>query len=360
MTRLLKLTAGAALALCTALAANAAPKTAYLRTDLVSDGAAPAAHVDPNLVNPWGIAFNPTGFVWLSDNASGRSTLYDGAGNPQSLVVEIPTPGTATGGTPTGIVFSGSTGFVVSNGTTSGPSRFIFATQDGVIAGWAPNVDGTHALVAKDDSDEGALYTGLAIADTGSGQRLYTADFFNARIEAYDAKFADVELGEDAFKDPAIPSDYAPFNVQALGGEIYVAYAKSSKDHEDEVAGAGLGFVSVYDLDGRLQRHLVAQGALDAPWGLALAPATYGPAAGALLVGNFGDGTINAYDRMTGAYRGALRDVNHKPIVIDGLWGIAFGNGVQGQSPDKLYFAAGPDDETHGIYGSLEVVASTK
>lgn len=330
----------------------------YRRHDLVSDGSASADFTDPNLVNAWGVAFNPTGAVWVSDNGTGRSTLYDGTGKPLSLVVEIPSPGNSGGGKPTGIVYNGGMGFAVTNGTVSGPSRFIFATEDGIIAGWAPSVDGTHARVAVDNSaTTGAIYKGLALSAGGDGGLLYASDFHNGRIDVFDDHFKPVAtLPPGAFVDRRIPAGFAPFGLQAINGNIYVTYAKQDADREDDVQGPGLGYLDVYDPNGRLIDRLVSRGALNAPWGMALAPAGFGRLANRLLVGNFGDGRINAYDLATGWFLGQLRGPDYRPLAIDGLWGIAFGNGYDEQPVNTLFYAAGPDDEAHGVYGRIDVV----
>ena len=329
----------------------------FQQRNLVSDGAVPAAHTDPNLVNAWGVAFNPFGFVWVANADSGTSTLYDGNGNPQPLIVQIPGPaGSGEAGEPTGIVFNGSEGFIVRKGMLSGPSRFIFATENGVIAGWAPNVDLTHAVRVIDHSASRANYKGLALSAGGDGQLLYAADFFHARVDVYDSMFHHVTLGPGAFTDPTIPKGYAPFGIQAILGDIYVTYAKQDASMTDEVPGPGLGYVNVYTPRGRLIRRVATRGVLNAPWGVALAPAGFGAFGGSLLIGNFGDGRINAFEPVFGFGLGPLRDSNFQPIRIDGLWGMAFGNGLNKQPVNTLFFAAGPDDEEHGLYGRLDVI----
>jgi uncharacterized protein (TIGR03118 family) len=352
--------------LCTlaVLAMAAAPPVqaasdVYQQHNLTSDGFVPADNNDPNLVNGWGVAFNPFGPVWVAANGTGRSTLYDGAGKPQTLVVKIPASANNPGdGAPTGIVFNGSTGFVVSQGGASAPSRFLFATEDGVIAGWAPTVDATNAIRVIDNfSATGAVYKGLALSAGGNGSLLYAADFHNNRIDVFDSNFQPVALAADAFTDPAIPADFAPFNVQAINGDIYVAYAKQDADRHDEVAGSGLGYVDVFDPNGVLIARVASQGALNAPWGMVLAPAGFGKFSNHLLIGNFGDGTINAYDPVSGNFAGTLAGSDQQPIRISGLWGLAFGNGFAGQPVNTLFFAAGPDDEKHGLYGRIDVTA---
>jgi len=344
-----------ALALALAVASNAwaANDNSYTQRNLISDGFVAAEQPpDANLVNPWGVAFNPFGFQWVADNHTGLSTLYDGNGVPQSLVVQIPTPDADTGGSPTGIVFNGSnsaTSFAVT-GTVSGPSHFLFSTEDGVIAGWP---GGTQAIVAVDNSAADAVYKGLAISAGGTGQLLYATDFHNGRVDVFDNTFTPV-VTPGAFTDPQIPAGYAPFGIQAIGGDIYVTYAKQTPGEDDETAGPGLGFVDVYDPNGVLLGRVASRGKLNAPWGIAMAPAGFGKFSNTLLIGNFGDGTINAYDPNSFKLLGQLRGADGKTIQIDGLWGIAFGNGLANQPVNTLFFAAGPDDEEHGLYGRLD------
>lgn len=351
-----------ALALAIALPAFAAspaiqaPGFKYQQHNLVSDGAVPADHVDPNLVNPWGIAFNPFGPVWVSDNGTGLSTLYDGAGVIQSLVVDIPAPGSNSGGTPSGTVYNASQSFKVSKGAVSGPSVFLFVTEDGVIAGWAPNVDSTHAITAIDNSASGATYKGIAITGAGSGGMMYATDFHNAKVDVYDANFQPVVLSGSAFRDAQIPTGYAPFGIQNINGDLYVTYAKQDADKHDDVPGPGFGYVDIYDPNGVLLRRFASRGALNAPWGVALAPAGFGRASNTVLIGNFGDGHINAYAPTLGVSLGSLLDSSGHPIAIDGLWGLAFGNGYSSQSVNTLYFTAGPNDEADGLYGQIEAV----
>ena len=349
-----RLCATAALAL--AFASASAADSVYAKRNLVSDGTIPAAHTDPNLINGWGVAFNPYGFVWVASADGNVSTLYDGLGNPQPLVVQIPSPTMSIGGSPTGIVFNGSDKFVVSRNGLSGPSRFIFATEQGVIAAWSPAVDFTHAVRMVNNSASGAIYKGLAIGANGNIQLLYAADFRNARVDVYNTAFHRQGLAPGAFVDPYLPPGYAPFGIQAINGDIYVTYARQNADKDEEVAGPGLGYVDVYSPNGRLIRRVASGGALNAPWGVAMAPAGFGRFSNALLIGNFGDGRINAFEPVFNLPLGTLRDKDGKAIRIDGLWGIAFGNGLSVQPVNTLFFAAGPDDEEHGLYGRIDLV----
>jgi uncharacterized protein (TIGR03118 family) len=336
------------------------PDQFYTNKRLVSNGAFPANFTDPHLKNAWGVAFNPQGFAWVADADGNVSTLYDGTGQPSPqpvpLVVAVPGPD-GTPGNPTGIVFSGGNDFAVTKGGVTGFARFIFATEQGNLAGWAPNVDATHAVfVPKDPSDkEEASYKGLALSGNGTTHLLYAANFLQGRVDVFDGTFKRVTV-PGQFRDPRLPAHYAPFGIQAIGGDIYVTYAKQDESGDEEVRGQGLGFVDVFDPDGRLLRRVASRGALNAPWGLALAPTSFGKFGGALLVGNFGDGTINAYGPLTGRWLGSLRDSSNKRIRVDGLWGIQFGNGILGQKTNQLFYAAGPNDEEDGVYGVITAV----
>jgi uncharacterized protein (TIGR03118 family) len=344
-----RLVVGLVLAIVIAGASPArADSPAYHVRNLVSDVAG-AEHTDPNLVNGWGVAFNPFGFVWVASNGKGVATLYDGNGNPQTLVVSIP------GGKPTGIVFNGSNDFVVTRGGVSGPARFIFATENGIIAAWAPNVDGTHAITVADNSASGAIYKGLAIGADGGRFLLYATDFHNRKIDVFDRAFSAVTVPGE-FSDGSISQKFGPFGIQNLGGSIYVTYAKRDEAGEDDVPGRGEGIVNVFTASGSLIRRIAQGGPLNAPWGLALAPADFGGFRNLLLIGNFGDGLINAYDLSRGRFVGQLSTPDRNPIVIPGLWGLAFGNGINNQPTNALFFAAGPDDEAQGLYGRIDPV----
>jgi uncharacterized protein (TIGR03118 family) len=356
-----------------------------LQTNLVSDLPGVAKVQDPNLVNPWGISESGGSPFWISDNGAGVSTLYNGQGVPQPqptptnpnatpLVVNIPSPDDPNGGgAPTGTVFNTTLtatggGFVVSKGGKSAPAIFLFATEDGLIAGWAPSVDPTHAVTAVPNSSSpasDAVYKGLAIGTDANGRTLlYASNFRSGKIDVFGTDFAPVTtLPAGAFTDSDLPKGYAPFNVQVLGNKVYVTYAKQDAAKHDDVAGPGHGFVDVFNLDGSPglsggKERLVSRGPLDSPWGLALAPASFGSLSGALLVGNFGNGHINAFNATTGAFLGALKDPDGEPITIDGLWALQVGNGHTGGDADKVYFTAGLFHESHGLFGSLAPVAA--
>lgn len=327
--------------------------TKFMATNLVSDGTIAAAHIDANLVNAWGVAVNPNGFVWVANNGSNTSTLYDGNGVAQPPVVSIPA-GTSGDASPTGIVYNASQDFKVSQNGVSAASQFIFAGEGGTIAGWSPAVNQTAAITRFDGGSNGPLYKGLAIARFAGANYLYAADFRNNAVDVFDANFFRVTLPGN-FRDPALPAGYAPFGIQAIGNRIYVAFARQAASGPDEVSGPGLGIVAVFDTGGAFIRRLATGGALDAPWGMAMAPANFGTFGNALLVANFGDGKINAYNPATGAMLGTLSRADGTPIVIDGLWGIAFGTGNYSQPTNTLFFAAGPSDEEHGLFGRIDI-----
>jgi len=325
----------------------------FTSTALVSDGAVAAPHTDPNLKNAWGIAFNPKGFVWVADNATSLATLYDGNGVPQSLVVSIPN-GVSGPANPTGIVFNGTTDFMVTQGGKSGVGAFIFSGEGGTITAWAPAVAPTTAIVMFDDGSGGAVYKGLALASNGTANLLYATDFHNNKIDVFDKNFAKVAM-PGKFQDASLPSGFAPFGIQAIGAKLFVTYAKQDADAHDNIDGAGLGFVDVFDTAGNLLQRFASAGPLNAPWGVTQAPANFGRFSGDVLIGNFGDGTINAFNPVSGQSLGAVNLSNGSAFVQGGLWGIAFGNGLSNQPVNTLFFAAGPNDEANGVYGRIDV-----
>ncbi len=331
--------------------ARADKANAYGVINLVSDVPGAANHVDPRLVNAWGLAAGPTTPWWVADNGTNRSTLYDGRGAAVPLVV-------AVGGAPTGAVFNGSQDFVVSRGGASGPAIFLFSTEAGTVRGWNPGVPppatSTRALVVASRSGQEASYKGLAIASSPQGNLLYATDFHNGRIDVFDAGFHRVL--RDAFVDPGLPAGYGPFGIQALGDSIFVTYAKQDADAADEVAGAGLGFVDRFSTEGEFLGRVASRHSLNAPWGLAWAPEDFGRFSGDLLVGNFGDGRIHAYAPKAGGgfeHRGVLHRPNGNVLAIDGLWAIAFGNDAAAGPSTSLFFTAGPNDEEHGLFGRI-------
>jgi len=327
-----------------AAAHSGVAQNSFVQTNLVSNVPGLAQNFDATLKNPWGISFGATSPFWVSVAGSGVSNLYNGAGVKQGLVVTI--PGFGAPSEPTGQVFNNTGSFMLSNGSNA---SFLFATTAGTIAAWN-GAAGTTAMTVV--NQPGSAYTGLAIGGTGATARLYAANFAAGKIDVFDNGFS--LLSGSAFIDPSLPAGYSPFNAQNLGGSIFVTYALLDKSTGDETKGAGLGIVDQFDLAGNFVRRIASTGgALNAPWGLAIAPVGFGGFGGKLLVGNFGDGTINAYDIFTGALAGTLRDPSGNPIANDGLWGITFGNGGNGGVPTSLYFAAGLDDETNGLFGQL-------
>jgi uncharacterized protein (TIGR03118 family) len=320
---------------------------------LVSDGSVSAPHTDPNLKNGWGVVFNPTGFVWVSDNATQKSTLYDGNGVPQSLVVTIPPAGSRQPAGPTGIVFNSSTDFQVTANNLTGSAVFLWATDAGTIAGWSPKVLPTAAVNAYDDGAGGAVYKGLALSQNNGNNVLYAADFHNGKVDIFNATFNKIQL-QGTFTDPTLPAGMAPFGIQAIGSLIYVTFAVRGPDGRTQTNGPGNGVVDAFDSDGRLVRRIAAGGVLNSPWGVTMAPPNFGKFSGELLVGNFGDGTINAFDPSSGASLGPLTQADGSSIRQPGLWGMAFGNGVQNQPVNTLFFAAGPTPTT-GVYGRIDV-----
>ncbi len=327
----------------------------YQRTNLVSNIPGKAAITDPNLVNPWGISYSPMSPFWISDNNSGLSTLYDGKGNIQSLVVTIPPAVQGTPGTPTGTVYnSNSSDFVISKNGKSGGSVFLFDSEDGTISGWNPNVDQTNAVLAV-NNNPGAVYKGLAIATNQSGTFLFATNFRAGTVDVFDKNFAAAHLS-GSFTDPNLPKGYAPFGIESISGNIVVTYAKQDKAKHDDVPGLGRGFVDVFDTNGNLIKRLVTKGQLDAPWGLALAPANFGAFSNDLLVGNFGNGLINVFDPNTGASLGQVMNKSGKAIKTDGLWGLKFGNGGQAGQTNQLFFTAGIHSEADGLFGMFTAV----
>ena len=329
----------------------------YAQHNLVSDGAVPADLVDPNLVNAWGLVSSPMSPWWISDNGTGKSTLYNVGTVAIPLVVTVPGAG-GKQSAPTGIVFNGGTGFVVTNSAGTSPARFIFASEDGTISGFR----GAPVVIAVDNSASGAVYKGLAIAiGTPAGDFLYATNFHAGTVDVFDSTFHLVPM-PGAFTDPTLPTGYAPFGIQNIGGTIYVTYALQDADQHDDVPGEGHGFVNAFDTAGNLIRRVASKGQLNSPWGLALAPANFGQFSNDLLVGNFGNGRIHAFDptRFTGhgefQHRGPLHSADGIPIEIDGLWALAFGKGAPASGPtNTLFFTAGPSDEQHGLFGTLVV-----
>jgi uncharacterized protein (TIGR03118 family) len=345
--------------LCAAGMVPASADPLFNVTNLVSDQPGVAKITDPSLVNSWGITESSTSPFWISDNGTGLSTLYAVPGsmppvtkNPLTVTIN-PATGSATAA-PTGTVFNGTSGFTIAGSK----AIFLFDSEDGAISGWNPAFGtGSTAIVAVDHGSPnpslGAVYKGLAISSLNGGT-LYATNFRAGTVEAYDSSFNPTLPG--GFVDTSLPTGFAPFNDEVINGDLYVTYAKQDAAKHDDVAGLGNGFVDVFNLDGTGEHRLISNGLLDSPWGMAIAPSSFGSFAGDLLVGNFGNGEINAYNATTGTFIGTLDGADGNPLVIDGLWALTIGNGAAGGSPNTLYFTAGPDGESHGLFGSLAVV----
>jgi len=358
-------TAGTLVAAGLGAAPAGAHTTAYRQINLVSDQPGHAPLIDPDLVNAWGLAASPGtntmpgSPVWVSDNGSDKTTLY-AAGSTPNTVTKNPLTVNITGAAPTGAVFnSDSSAFVVRDKMgNSGSSLFIFDTENGTIDGWSPAVGGTAPSTVTEvarNNGANAVYKGLAIAKRSNGKTyLYATNFRSGRVEAYNSRFKPVELPGGLFVDPRLPAGYGPFGIAEINGMLYVTFAKQDATLHDDVAGRGNGFVDVFTNNGAFVRRLVTRGALNSPWGLALAPSSFGRFGGDLLVGNFGNGRINVYNPANGRSLGQLRRSNGQPIDIDGLWGLQFGNGNAART-NELMFSAGPDGESHGLFGKIVV-----
>lgn len=336
---------------------RASARDHYKVVPLVSDGIGRAPVTDDRLVNPWGLA-RCSVCAWLvADNGTDATTIYSGDGTPSPLVISFPAEAALTG-----IDFNATQSFTISDGTLSAPAIVMFAGEGGQIFAWhpalAPPPPSPGALLVLDSSTSGSIYKGLAIATTAAGDRLYATDFHNGKVDVFDGSFQPVNPPAGSFLDPAIPAGFAPFGIQNLQGRIVVTYAKQDADAEDDVAGRGNGFVSVFDPDGVLISHLASRGPLNSPWGIALAPDGFGRFGGDLLVGNFGSGTIAAYkvsgDLSEASLEGVLFGPHGRRIVIHGLWALGFGNDGPAGPSDALFFTAGPGDEEHGLFGRIE------
>jgi len=316
----------------------------YVQENLVSDQPGVAQLTDSHLVNAWGMSRGPNTPVWVSDNGADVTTLYNGAvGIPESPVANVLTVN-IPGGAPTGQVFNDTSAFPVPGTTTA--ARFIFIGEDGDLSAWAGGPDATLA-----GNTEGAVYKGLALDHSLSGPMLLAANFHDNRIDAWDGTFTPVDTS-DMFTDPSLPHGYAPFNVGEINGQIFVTYAKQDADAEDDVAGPAHGFIDVYTTSGAFVNRFATHGVLDSPWGMTIAPADFGQFSGDLLIGNFGDGRIHAFDPNTGDLLGTLRGTSGRPLEIDGLWALMVGDPAAGGA-NAVWFSAGPDEESHGLLGVL-------
>ena len=366
------------------LVPNIAKAQHYTQTNLVSDTSSiKAAVTDPNLKNPWGLTRSPGGSPWwVGNNNSGTSTLYDGTGTPPNSFpdphpdsngnginspfnnfVMVPPPGFAPGtaSTPTGVVFNGSPAdFQVAPGKQA---IFIFATEDGTISGWNPGANVTNAVLMVDNSDKGsahsAVYKGMTSGEINGKKFLYVTNFRSGRVEVYDTNFHRVHLGEDAFDDDSIPRDFAPFNIQNIGGSLFVTYAKQDGPRHDPVGGDGFGFVDIFSTTGKFQGRLEHGDWFNAPWGVVWTPRDFGEFSNVILVGNFRSGWIAAFNGFTKKFIGFMRnDKDNSLVFIDGLWSLTFGNNGSAGSSTTLFFTAGPNSEQDGLFGTLTPVAT--
>jgi uncharacterized protein (TIGR03118 family) len=354
------------------------PANNYLVHNLVSDLANTADHQDPNLVDPWGVGFGLTPF-WVGNNGAGTATLYGGSGAASPLVVTIPQAGNAgTAGPVTGVIFNTFASDVNAFDVQSGkPALFIFCSEDGVISGWNQSVSGTKAAILFDNSKSGAVYTGCALGGTAAAPYLFAANFHAGTVDVFDAhlNLNPAPYGQSglpqpfsasaSFSNPPIPDGYAPYNIRNINGTLFVTYAKQDAQKQDSICGPGNGYVATFNMNGALMANLASGGPLNSPWGMAIAPPTFGLFAGALLVGNFSDGRINAFNATTGAMLGALHDATGNPIAIPGLWSLNFGGGAQSEDPGTLYITAGigggPNNdplESHGLLASIQAAPS--
>ena len=342
----------------------------YKQTNLISDIPGMAAETDPNLVNPWGLSRSSASPWWVSDNGPGLATLYTGAGGAIPLgqpcpagtftncvVVPSGDPNSSPTGTPTGQVFNGTTDFQLTPGN---PARFIFVTEDGTISGWNPAVSAPSAKLMV-NTHSASVFKGVALATSttskgGMANFLYVADFRQGRVSVYDANFHRVSMGHDAFQDEDLPDGFAPFNVQNIGGDLYVAFAQQDSQKHDEVDGPGLGYVDVFSASGRLLHRLQHGNWLNGPWGMTQAPTDFGAYSHDVLVGQFGGGQIAAYDPVSGRFKGLLNDASNNPIMIDGLWDIAFGSGGTAGPATSLFFTAGLNGEQDGLFGTITAI----
>ncbi|HEV8111166.1 MAG TPA: TIGR03118 family protein [Planctomycetota bacterium] len=330
-----------------------APAQDYRRIDLLSDGAVQAPHVDEALVNPWGLDASPSGPFWIASAGTGTALRVLGDGRRTGDLLSIPDTRASA---PTGVVHNGSSGFVIHREDRSGPSLFLFATRDGRVLGWNPDVAADSAVPAIDESAAGAQYEGIAVAERGARRRLYATNFAAGVVDVFDEQFAHV----GSFTDDLVPSNFAPFGIRRFGEFLYVTYTDrrpSVRTHSPSDAptidGEANGYIDVFGTDGHLVKRLVSREHLDAPWGLAMAPAGFGRFGKSLLVANSGDGTITAFRPDTGAYRGVLEDEQGDPIRVSGLRAISFGNGSLGGDARTLYFTAGIDHGRHGLFGAI-------
>jgi uncharacterized protein (TIGR03118 family) len=335
-------------ALLLSLHLPASAQSTYTQHNLVSDVPGTADHTDPNLVNPWGLDRSGTGPWWINANGTGLSLVYDGTGAAapaaSPIVVTVPP---ADNGSPSGIIFNSSLDFQIVNARQS---LFIFVSENGIVSGWNNQFNSSNAAV-KVAAD--AVFKGAAMGQLATQNMLYVANFRNGSVDMFDANFVSPYKPSGAFQDSQIPAGFAPFNIQNINRMLYVTYAKQDDHFHDDVAGPGNGYVDVFMPDGTLVSHLQHGDWMNSPWAVVLAPSNFGSLSGKLLVGNFGSGQIAAFDPTTGAFQGMMNGPNGKPITIDGLWGLKFGNGGSAGAANLLYFTAGTNHENDGLFGTL-------
>jgi uncharacterized protein (TIGR03118 family) len=339
---------------CALLAAwPSAAQNRYLETKLVADQSGVAAFTDPKLINAWGMDHAPGGPWFVTATDSGFSLAYDGTGAPypsgNPTVISVPAPGNAGAGAPTSVVYNGTSDFQLAPGM---PATYLFATEDGTIAGWNPNVDATHAILKVTGNN--AIYKGMTMGQHNGHNVLFAANFFNGSVDVFDGNFNPVTLPPGAFQNSAVPSGFAPFNVQSIGGLIYVAWAKQNRKKTQDVPGAGNGYLAAFTPDGSLVLQFEHNNTLNSPWGFAMAPASgFGDFSGLLLVTQFAGGTIAGFNPATGAFHGVMNGTSGRQIRIPGIWAIDFGDGGLTGPATSLYFAAGTQLERHGLFGSF-------
>jgi len=330
-----------------------AAQNQYLQSNLVADQAGVAAFTDSKLIDAWGLTHSPGGPWFVTATDSGYCLVYDSTGVPYPsgipVVINVPAPGNGGAGAPTSVVYNGTGDFQLAPGL---PATYLFATEDGTIAGWNPNVDATHAVLKV--TSPNATYKGMTMGLLNGHNVLYAANFFNASVDVFDANFKPVTLPPGAFQNAAVPNGFAPFNVQSIGGLIYVAWAKQNRNKTQDVPGAGNGYLAAFHPDGSLVLQFEHNSTLDSPWGFAIAPASgFGSFSGLLLVTQFAGGTIAGFNPGTGAFQGVMNGASGRPIRIPGIWGIEFGDGGLAGPATSLYFAAGTHLERHGLFGSF-------
>jgi uncharacterized protein (TIGR03118 family) len=335
-----------------AIAASARANSGYEQTNLVSDGAVPGTITDKNMLNPWGLANLPNGPWWMAENNNGTTEIFRGDGTQLGSAITIPSAVMGNTSNPTGVVANTSNDFKLADGNKA---LFIFDGEDATITAWNSGSGATAEL--KQNVGSPSVYKGLALGSVGTSNFLYATNFHNGSIDVFDSTFKPTTV-MGSFTDPNLPTGFAPFGIQNFGGNLFVTYALQKPGAHDDQSGPGNGFVDVFNTQGVMQQRLVSNGVLNSPWGLAMAPGNFGQFSNDLLVGNFGDGTINAFDPHTGVFLGTLKDLNGDAISINGLWSIKFADGGMTGATNSLFFTAGFNDEADGLFGHIDAVTS--